>query len=125
MPDTNDVNDPTAEAKELASVGMTEGEIELANGEQIGDRLGDTPVAGVAQTRTGDGELLSHATVAGAISTIPAVTEAGTTTPAVVAIDTGELYVHVSLFRRALNAVEHVVENEAEAVARFVRGRLG
>ena len=71
-----DVNDPTAEATELASVGKTEGEIETAAGEQVGDRLGDTPVDGVEQTRNGIGELLTQAAVPIALTT----TELGTLT---------------------------------------------
>ena len=60
---TNDVNDAVLEQKaiEQDAQGLTEGEKELANGEQVGDRLGDTPVDGVEQTRNGIGELLSEA----------------------------------------------------------------
>ena len=60
---TGDVNNTALEEKaiEQDAQGLTEGDKELANGEQIGDRVGDDPVAGVEQTRNGIGELLSEA----------------------------------------------------------------
>ena len=60
---TSDANNAALEEKaiEQDTAGMTEGEKELANGEQIGDRVGDDAVAGVEQTRNGIGELLSEA----------------------------------------------------------------
>lgn len=102
-----------------SDLGKTEAEIELAHGEIPGDRLGDTPVDGVAQTRDGAGnpitpEQAEYAAKHGTEGSDPA--------PQLVLVQDGEI-VHtdpstathtlvpndsVSAFRRLLDGIENV-----------------
>ena len=92
-----------------SDLGKTEAEIEIANGEIPGDRVGDTPVEGVAQTRNGLGELLaaSPSPAPVSLSVSPntgevAVGGENVTTHIAVPVES------VSAFRRLLDEVEHL-----------------
>jgi hypothetical protein len=104
---TGDVNNTALEEKaiEQDAAGMTEGEKELANDEQIGARVGDDPVAGVEQTRNGIGELLVPYPQLVAVSA-----DGGTAmvTPQGAATHTMVPNESVSELRRLLNAIEGI-----------------